>query len=245
MDVREVPREPFRRHPWEVARCRFFRKLLSEQGLLGGRALDVGAGDAWVAEELTRAAEGRLAVTCWDAAYGDAASHAESTLVEKTAVRPAGRFDLVLLLDVLEHVEDDAGFLGSLVAESLEPGGRALISVPAWPALFGRHDVGLHHHRRYTPRTLDALLARGGLVKERGGGVFGSLIAPRAAMNLIDRARGRNGAGEPPPLVWTHGERSARAIEAALAVDTWIAGAAARAGAWLPGLTEWRLARRG
>jgi SAM-dependent methyltransferase len=245
MDVREVPGEPFRRHPWEVARCRFFRRVLARAGLLAGRALDVGAGDAWVAEELARASGGELAVTCWDAAYGDAVSHAASAVVEKTSRRPDGRFDLLLLLDVLEHVEDDAGFLGELARGSLRPGGHALVSVPAWQALFGRHDVGLRHHRRYAPRALDRLLAGAGLTRLTGGGMFGSLIAPRVAMNVVDRLRGRAADGTPPPLVWRHGELSARAVEAALAADGWIAGAAARLGVWLPGLTEWRLLRRG
>ncbi len=243
MDVREVPREPFRRHPWEVARCRFFHDVLAGAGLLEGAALDVGAGDAYVAEELVRASGGRLRVTCWDAAYGDSTSSAESALVVKTRTRPEGRFDLVLLLDVLEHVEDDRALLGELVTGSLEPGGHALISVPAWPALFGPHDEGLGHHRRYTPRALDALVAGAGLARVGGGGLYHSLIPVRAALNMA--ARRRNGKRTaPPPLAWRYGELSARLLERALAADATLGRAAARVGLALPGLTQWVLARR-
>ncbi len=81
-------------------------------------------------------------------------------------VRHCGLFDLrpdadagdvIVMHDVLEHVEDEAGGARH-VAALLRPGGRLVISVPAIQWLFGQHDVLLGHYRRYTKRSLRAAL---------------------------------------------------------------------------------------
>lgn len=71
------------------------------------------------------------------------------------------RFDLVCLFDVLEHIEDDAGFLRR-IADRLGTGDLLLISVPAGPGLYGPHDRKLGHYRRYTRPDLTALLEASG-----------------------------------------------------------------------------------
>src|SRR5439155_1288450 len=166
MDLSEAPAFLHRRHPWEVARLDFFRRQLSARGFdrRPVAILDVGSGDAWFARSLLPALDPATRVTCWDAAYTPAQMEA---LAREAGLRltcvsapPEGRFDLVLLLDVLEHIEDDAGFLAGVVARNLAPGAHALVSVPAWGALFGAHDVQLRHFRRYAP-SAGARLVRG------------------------------------------------------------------------------------
>ncbi len=73
-----------------------------------------------------------------------------------------GSLGLVTFFDVLEHIEDDVGFLVE-VRRVLEPGGLVLLSVPAYPFLWSDHDVGLHHKRRYVRRTLEAAVRASGL----------------------------------------------------------------------------------
>lgn len=68
-------------------------------------------------------------------------------------------FDLVAALDVLEHVEDDAGSADALV-DLVRPGGWLVVTVPAHQALWGSHDRRLHHRRRYGRRQLLELFAR-------------------------------------------------------------------------------------
>ncbi|MGB4076295.1 MAG: class I SAM-dependent methyltransferase [Minisyncoccia bacterium] len=63
------------------------------------------------------------------------------------------KYDLIALFDVLEHIEDDGGFLRK-AHDALRPGGMLLITVPAMPFLWSTHDVTHHHFRRYTSRTL-------------------------------------------------------------------------------------------
>lgn len=67
--------------------------------------------------------------------------------------------DVLVMHDVLEHIEDERGAVDHL-ADLLRDGGRAIISVPALPALYGHHDELLGHFRRYTRRTLTGALAR-------------------------------------------------------------------------------------
>ncbi len=63
------------------------------------------------------------------------------------------RFDTIVCLNVLEHVEDDLGGL-RVMHTLLAPGGRLVLLVPALPALFGSLDEALGHYRRYTPPQL-------------------------------------------------------------------------------------------
>jgi SAM-dependent methyltransferase len=75
---------------------------------------------------------------------------------------PAAAADAVVAVNVMEHVEDDAGFLRE-AARVLAPGGHLCLFVPALPALFGSLDEAFEHHRRYTRRGLDAGLRGAGL----------------------------------------------------------------------------------
>jgi len=54
----------------------------------------------------------------------------------------------LLLLDVLEHIADDAIFLRTIY-EKMAPGGKALLTVPAFRALWSSEDVEAGHYRRY------------------------------------------------------------------------------------------------
>lgn len=63
---------------------------------------------------------------------------------------------VTLLLDVLEHVEDDAGFLAAAVS-AMPPGAHLLITVPADQRLWSPHDVSFGHYRRYDAAQLAAL----------------------------------------------------------------------------------------
>jgi SAM-dependent methyltransferase len=65
--------------------------------------------------------------------------------------------DVVVMHDVLEHIEDDHG-AAELVRSLLRPGGTAIVSVPALMSLYGVHDEALGHFRRYTPVSLRRVL---------------------------------------------------------------------------------------
>jgi glycosyltransferase involved in cell wall biosynthesis len=74
--------------------------------------------------------------------------------------------DTIICLNVLEHIQDDAGALQGL-AEMLRPGGRLVLLVPAHPALYSPLDRHLDHFRRYRSPQLNRLLSRNGFHVER------------------------------------------------------------------------------
>jgi SAM-dependent methyltransferase len=71
------------------------------------------------------------------------------------------QYDLVLMRDVLEHIEDAAGALGNL-RQLLKPGGHAILTVPALQSLWSVHDVINRHHRRYDKMDLHRLIENSG-----------------------------------------------------------------------------------
>lgn len=78
-----------------------------------------------------------------------------------SAYVPARQYDLVLMLDVLEHLADDSAALSHL-QRLLKPGGYAILTVPALQALWSVHDVINRHYRRYNKRGLRHLLVASG-----------------------------------------------------------------------------------
>lgn len=240
MDLRELPNISFRRHPWETVRARFFGEIM--RGCVPvSHILDVGAGDGWLAQKLLDDMTNTEAV-CWDAHYGNKVPRSSARL-RFTALRPNGRFDLLLLLDVLEHLRDDRAFLTDLVTTHMKPGAYALVSVPAWQALYCRHDAAFTHYRRYNPAKLRNVLNTSGLTILREGGIFHSFLLPRTVTVVKEKLFGR-GKAVPKPLLWKHGESSARMLEAVLIMETKISHFASRAKIPLPGLSHWALCRK-
>jgi len=111
---------------------------------------------------------------------------------------PRGHYDLVAVLDVVEHIEDDVAALAGM-RSLLRPGGKILIAVPAHQWMWSAHDVVNHHHRRYSKTTLKAAIAQAGLVPERLG-YFNSLLFPlAAAARVMGRLTGRDDSDDSPP----------------------------------------------
>jgi SAM-dependent methyltransferase len=111
---------------------------------------------------------------------------------------PDDRFDVVTLLDVIEHVDDDVGALRA-ARELLEPAGTVIITVPAFPFLWSDHDVVNEHRRRYTRTGLAHVLANAGLEARRLSYYNTALFLPISAARLARRLlRPR---GEPKPDV--------------------------------------------
>ena len=78
----------------------------------------------------------------------------------------ADRFDTVVCINLLEHVQDDVRAMRT-IEELLVPGGRLALLVPAHPALYGAYDELDGHHRRYTRRRLRTIIGASRFTVER------------------------------------------------------------------------------
>jgi SAM-dependent methyltransferase len=165
-----------------------------------GRVLDVGAGTGRMLAELRklgwRAAgvDGETEAAAFCRRRGVAVALAELGAGQLPFAR--GRFDLVLALDVLEHLPDDGAALKEM-ARVTRPGGIVLVSVPAYRRLFSYWDEMLGHCRRYTAGEMRALLSEAGYRVLRCGYYFSYILAPAVVVRLLKARAGRGRPAEP------------------------------------------------
>lgn len=188
------------RHWWYRGRRRIVGDAVAALGLApGARVLDAGCGSGRTLDELAARPE-VAAVAGIDASPEGVAlarrrGHAD---VREGRVEelpwPGASFDLVLSLDVIEHTPDDGAALREL-RRVTAPGGRLLITVPAYQALWSRHDVVNRHFRRYDRAMVRALAAGTGWRVERMTSFNLLLLPAAAAVRLAQRPRGGAGAG--------------------------------------------------
>lgn len=111
---------------------------------------------------------------------------------------PRGAYNLIAVLDVVEHIAADVTALAAM-RDCLAPGGKILITVPAHQWMWSAHDVVNHHQRRYSKAGLKAALGKAGL-KPTHFGYFNSLLFPlAAAARIAGRLTGRDDSDDSPP----------------------------------------------
>lgn len=201
-------------HWWFAARRRILARLIEHLALPPeAQVLEIGCGTGANLAMLARF--GRLSAMEYDAQARSVAAAAAVCPVQAGGLpEPVpfedGRFDLVCLLDVLEHIADDGAALAR-VARLLKPGGRLLLTAPAYRWLWSAHDSAHHHHRRYTAAGLRRLATSAGLQVQRLG-YFNSLLLPlvalaRLAQGLLGRlglrreGRAESDAALPAPAI--------------------------------------------
>jgi 2-polyprenyl-3-methyl-5-hydroxy-6-metoxy-1,4-benzoquinol methylase len=157
---------------------RFFGWIVDEFGsAIGPRTLEVGAGLGTVSRMIAeRHADAHVtalepAANCFpllaETVGGlERIQPLQTTSGALLAAGAAGAFDTVVYVNVLEHIEDDAGEL-AIAHDLLAPGGHLCLFVPALPALYGPIDHKSGHFRRYTKRALARRVTEAGFVIER------------------------------------------------------------------------------
>ncbi|MBV4475006.1 class I SAM-dependent methyltransferase [Pseudomonas botevensis] len=157
------------------------------------RILDVGAGSGFFSHHLLTHSAAREA-WCVDISYpADSSASTAGKPVHYRRSVDALDADLVLLMDVLEHVDDDLGLLKSYV-DKVPSGSRFLMTVPAFQFMWSGHDDFLEHKRRYTLAQFETLAGDAGLTVQRGAYFFGAVFPIAAALRLLPGAA----KGAPP-----------------------------------------------
>lgn len=103
----------------------------------------------------------------------------------------SGEFDLILNIDVIEHVDDDAAVLHEL-RRVAAPGATLILTTPAYSWLWSAHDESHHHRRRYLRREIEQRAAAAGW-RPAFGTYFNSILLPPIA--LVRRLRRNRDAG--------------------------------------------------
>lgn len=93
------------------------------------------------------------------------------------------KYDMAILLDVIEHIDDDVDFLIKSSAH-IKKGGKVLVNVPALMHLFSKYDTIAGHKRRYTKKSLRQSFEKAGL-KVESIRYWGALLYPIAVIRKI------------------------------------------------------------
>jgi len=179
-------------HWWFVGRRRLLARELRTLGASKQwRVLDLGCGTGGSLRLLNK--QGFAALVGMDASPVAAAFCARkglASMVLGNATRlpfSDGTFDLVLAMDVLEHVDHD-DLAAAEISRVLQPSGAAIITVPAFQALWGPQDELSHHLRRYRLAPLCEMLSSAGLNVARAYYFNFLLFLPIFTARLILRA---------------------------------------------------------
>ena len=257
MDLVEAKARAFvagTRHPWERARLALVARLIARHAPLraGDVVLDIGCGDTFVVES--------LASRYPDVRFYAVDSAFTPDLIEMFTARlavpnvflftsldevPADTAaSLVLLMDVLEHVEDDHALVRDIIGRrSVAARARLLITVPSYPGLFCAHDRFLGHFRRYSAPAFQALSKSSGLAPVVSGHLFASLVPPRVLQVIRERLSRSPRNASTGLATWTGNEWLARCLAAGLEWDGRAALALLRVGISLPGLSNFAICR--
>lgn len=248
MDLKE--RGPgSRRHPWEVARVRSVEKIL--QPFLDDPAhkslLDIGCGDAFALSAIQgdfgfRRADG-VDVNLTAEQMGRL-SRERPDIRLRNSYNDLLRYEVMLMLDVVEHIRDDGAFIRDIVDRYLVQDGILLITVPAFQSLFSSHDTYLGHYRRYTRRGMMTLAEGNGLEVLAGGYLFSTLLPVRLLVCIYERLC--RGGGTPGKGVghWKRGDVISGVITRFLLRENSVLIALSGRNIHIPGLSVWILCKK-
>jgi len=202
MDIKElrVPgtKGAKQNHPWEYARCKVILSILSKylKKQEGSSALDIGCGDDFFLTHFADKYPG-FDLIAVDTAF-------DEEIIARIASQYSGyhiRFfcdlqnvtniqeeSVVFLLDVIEHIEEDIGFLKEMSSHTyITPNTIIMITVPAFNYLYCSHDKWLGHYRRYSLASLKQHIEAAELSYIEGGYFFTSLLFPRYIQKIIEK----------------------------------------------------------
>jgi 2-polyprenyl-3-methyl-5-hydroxy-6-metoxy-1,4-benzoquinol methylase len=165
------------------------------------RILDVGAGSGWFSRRMLQQGIADHAI-CVDPGYTEDRDETVSgrRLSFRRSVKSVDA-DVVLLMDVLEHVADDIGLLSSYV-ERATPGTRFMITVPAFQFLWSSHDEYLEHHRRYTLSGLQRVIRASGMTNVSSHYYFAAIFPAVLVVRLLRRGRTPDRSDLKPAPQW-------------------------------------------
>ena len=176
MDLIEVSQNE-NRHPWELSRTKCIIDELFSLGI-SGNVLDIGCGDSYFDYKLIEKRE-NLKIYGVDINLKTEIQEERLKALNSLDKLPSIKFDYILMMDVIEHIENDNLYLQNLIDKYLSDEGFVLITVPAFMSLYSLHDKELKHFRRYNHEELKKVIISAGLKEKKWSYFYFSLILPR------------------------------------------------------------------
>jgi trans-aconitate methyltransferase len=244
------------RHPWELARLEvvidLLNKHINKKNI--SSIVDIGCGDTFFIDKMADyypqancyavdTAFNKDLITAYEAKVAgkkiklfNSTDSAQLEIKEKASV--------ILLLDVIEHIENDIDFLSNLIKyDFVGKDTIIIISVPAFQKLFCNHDVFLGHYRRYTNNLLLKHVQQAGLKKKKIGYFFTILVFVRIAQVLKEKWFGKK--NDFTGLVeWQGGVVKSTFLKNLLLLDYKLSSALRIIGIKLPGLSNYIICQK-
>ncbi|HET9057147.1 MAG TPA: hypothetical protein VFN30_09910 [Chitinophagaceae bacterium] len=251
MDLKEIniTNKNHNRHPWEQARLKVIFSLLS--GFLSKEkeavVLDIGSGDMYVAGALSKLFPNTTFI-CVDTGYEQTIFKTDYNLTIYKSLSEfksscSKRVDIIMLLDVIEHIEDEIVFIEELGNESfITFETRFIVTVPSFSSLYSSHDHYLNHYRRYSYASLKHRLNEAGLTIIKSNYFFFSLLLPRKWLQWREKQnlyKGFTGVGR-----WQGGPLITTFLKAILFIDYKVGQFASVTGIKLPGLSLYAICQK-
>ncbi|MGB5525439.1 MAG: class I SAM-dependent methyltransferase [Gemmatimonadota bacterium] len=197
--------ELYRGHWWWRARETLVVEKIRRMAPVTGweRALDIGCGDGLFLPELSRFAETVEGLEAEESTVAADTSRRYKIHIGRLdeRFRPGTVYDLVSMLDVLEHILDAPSALASC-RQLMAPKGVLVLTVPAFQGLWTSHDDLNLHQLRYTRRGLCSLVEEAGFEVSESRYFFHWLIAPKWIVARVERILGsRLHQAKTPPQI--------------------------------------------
>lgn len=249
MDIKEYNKKQLSgiRHPWEQARVKVIMNIIEPYLKDGLTIADIGCGDTYVLQSVGKKIE-KAQLIAVDTAYTpeiieelkqDNLLDQELNINYYNSVEDIKekKIDLILLMDVIEHIEDDRSFLKKLLMSPYcTSKTKILITVPAFNFLFSLHDEWLGHYRRYTVKMIEKHLPSEARV-ERVGYLFFSLLLPRMVELMTQKMQKKTHLKKEGVSAWAGGRIITNIIKNSLVFDYIFWGKGLR----MPGLSAYSL----
>jgi SAM-dependent methyltransferase len=171
------------KHWWFVARRQIIEKVIFRLNLpKNAQILEAGCGTGGNLQMLSR--HGQVSAMELEEIACQLANQRQVTQVKRGSLPDripfSLEYDLILILDVIEHLDDDFSALKALYYK-LKPGGYLLITVPAYQFLWSEHDDINHHKRRYRLKGLKQRVKKAGY-EVNYGSYFNTFLFPVVAI---------------------------------------------------------------
>jgi hypothetical protein len=239
MDIKEFKAENIHQkeniHPWESARYQVVWDLIKSylKPEKTFTAADIGCGDLFFLNQLASQRQGNyIAIDTaftpemmqeLNAKYPLKNIKLCADLKELDALETT--IDIVFLMDVLEHIENDETFFEHLSNQSfINTDTLFIITVPAFQKLFSQHDIWLGHYRRYHLKDLYKIAQKQDFKILKSGYFFTFLCLARYLQTRFSKLKNQNYKKQEGVANWKHGFGITQLFKTVLMIDYYIFG---------------------